>query len=191
MSECERAQGLLPEHMDGDLAAGESAWIGRHMKECAACRASMAGFAAIDGALTGWGHRLGLQNPPQPRTREELTARMGRLPARPRTISWIPAAAALIAAGVALVIITPPKRSAAGNLELPAFVEIPYLPPLDPHENTVIVRMDIRAGTLIGVGYRVAADPETIVPAEVLVGEDGRVHAVRVLSDIDWNGRGD
>ena len=72
-----------------------------------------------------------------------------------------------------------------------AFIGIPYLPPLDPHENVAIVRMSIRVASLIAVGYRVTADPETIVPADVLVGEDGRAYAVRVLSGIDWNGTGD
>ncbi len=104
---------------------------------------------------------------------------------------WIPAAAAVVAATLALVAIAPHKKPQPVNREQSPFVEIPYLPPLDPRENAAIVRMNIRVAALIAAGYRVAADPDTIVPADVLVGEDGRAHAVRVLADIDWNGRGD
>jgi hypothetical protein len=32
------------------------------------------------------------------------------------------------------------------------------------------------------MGYKVSADPDRVVPAEVLVGEDGRAHAVRLMS---------
>ena len=67
------------------------------------------------------------------------------------------------------------------------FIGIPYLPPLDPRENSAVVRMNIRVAMLIAAGYRVTADPDAIVPADVLVGEDGRAHAVRMLSDIHLN----
>ena len=70
-------------------------------------------------------------------------------------------------------------------------VGIPYLPSLDPRENATIVRMDIQVATLIAAGYSVAAEPGEIVPADVLVGEDGRAHAVRMLSDVELKGKGD
>jgi hypothetical protein len=85
----------------------------------------------------------------------------------------------------------PPVVNPAIAQSAAPFVAIPYLPPLDPRENSTIVRMNIRVASLIAAGYRVAADPDKIVPADVLVGEDGRAHAVRVLSGIEWNGTGD
>jgi predicted anti-sigma-YlaC factor YlaD len=191
-SECARAVGMLPQFVDGDLAAEQAAWLGAHLEACAECRAALAGFTKIDNELTGWGQSLSLQNPPPTDEREQLAARLASLPARRRSVRWMPAAAAAIAAALTIAVIAPHKKPVAVGREANSpFVEIPYLPPLDPHENSTIVRMNIRVATLIEAGYRVAADPDTIVPADVLVGEDGRAHAVRVLSGIEWNGTGD
>jgi hypothetical protein len=41
------------------------------------------------------------------------------------------------------------------------------------------------------MGFRIAADPDSTVIADVLVGEDGRAHAIRVLSSVDMSGAGD
>jgi hypothetical protein len=194
-SECARAHSTLAQFVDDDLAVGEAAWLRVHLEACAECRAALAAFAGIDSELTGWGQRLGLRNPPPPGAREQLAARLAALPARRRATRWMPAASAAVAAAIAaalvLTAIAPHKKLPAGNRGQAPFIEIPYLPPLDPYENASIVRMNIRVATLIAAGYRVAADPDTIVPADVLVGEDGRAHAVRVLADIDWNGKGD
>jgi anti-sigma factor RsiW len=202
-SECECARGLLAQFVDDDLAVVETTWLRGHLEACAECRAASAAFAGIDSELTAWGERVGLRNPPPPGAREQLAARLAHLPDRRRTIRWVSAGSVAIAAAIAamlmVTVIAPHKRlpagnragDQAGNRSDAAFVGIPYLPPLDPHENATIVRMNIRVATLIAVGYRVTADPETVVPADVLVGEDGRAHAVRVLSGIDWNGTGD
>jgi hypothetical protein len=191
MSECLRARDLLPQYVDGDLVREQLEWLDGHLKVCAECRDALAVFEDIDGQLTAWGDGLNRRSPATSGARERLAAGLDRRPAQPRAIRWIPAAAAAIAAAMALAVIAPPRDPAAGKLERSAFIEIPYVPPLDPHENATVVRMNIRVRTLIGAGYRVMADPDTIVPAEVLVGEDGRAHAVRVLSGIDWNGTGD
>jgi hypothetical protein len=197
--ECARAHGLLAQFVDDDLAAGQATWLRGHLEACAECRVLLAGFVEIDSELTGWGRQLGLQNPPAAGAREQLAARMASIPIRRRAVRWMPAGlvagAAAIAAALVLAAMAPhrkaPAANRAGNQNDAPFVEIPYLPPLDPRENSVIVRMNIRVATLIAVGYRVTADPEEIVPADVLVGEDGRAHAVRVLSGIEWNGTGD
>jgi hypothetical protein len=197
--ECARAHGLLAQFVDDDLAVGEATWLRGHLETCAECRVCLARFAEIDDEVTGWGERLGLQNPPPPDAREQLAARLALPPDRRRAVGWLRVAAAAVAAAIAAVlvfaVVAPHKQLPGGNRagirSAPAFVGIPYLPPLDPHENATIVRMNIRVATLIAVGYRVTADPETIVPADVLVGEDGRAHAVRVLSGIEWNGTGD
>jgi anti-sigma factor RsiW len=193
--ECAHAHDLLALFVDDDLAAGEAGWLRGHLETCAECRAQVAGFVEIDSELTGWGRQLGLQNPPLAGARDQLVTRMASLPIRRRAVRWMPATAAAIAAALVLVVMTPHKKppviKSAVDQSAAAFVEIPYLPPLDPRENATVVRMNIRVATLIAVGYRVTADPDTIVPADVLVGEDGRAHAVRVLSGIEWNGTGD
>ena len=104
---------------------------------------------------------------------------------------WVPAAATAIAAALALLAIVPRSMPPLETQDASGFVEIPYLAPLDPHESATVMRIQIRVATLIAVGYRVAADPNEIVPADVLVGEDGRAHAVRVSADIGLNGIGD
>jgi anti-sigma factor RsiW len=192
MNHCTRVPGMLPQFVDGALAAEQAAWLGAHLETCAECRVALARFTEIDSQLTGWGQRLSAQNPSPADAREQLESRLAALPLRRRAIRWIPAVAAAAVAAALFAAVEPRKQPPAATHELAAaFVGIPYLPPLDPRENVRIVRMNIRVASLIAAGYRVAADPETIVPADVLVGEDGRAHAVRVLSGIEWNGTGD
>jgi predicted anti-sigma-YlaC factor YlaD len=188
--DCARAQGLLALNVDGDLGMDDSAWLRRHLADCPECRTALAAFAEIDSELTDWGHKLGWWSPAPVDAREQLASRL-RAPARNRARRWIPAAAAAIAAGLALLAILPKHAPKVETSEQTGFVEIPYLAPPDPHENTTVVRIQIRVATLIAVGYRVTADPDAIVPADVLVGEDGRAHAVRVPADVGLNGTGD
>ena len=67
---------------------------------------------------------------------------------------WIPVAAAAIAAGLVLLAILPRHTPTVETSEQTDFVEIPYLAPPDPHENTTVVRIQIRVATLIAVGYQ-------------------------------------
>jgi anti-sigma factor RsiW len=189
--ECARAQGLLALHVDGDLGAEGSAWLRGHLTECAKCRVALAAFAELDSELTGWGHKLGWRNPLPVDARDRLASKLRAPAARRRALRWIPAAAAAIAAGLGLLTIAPRHTPPVETREQTGFVEIPYLAPLDPHEHATVVRIQIRVATLIAVGYRVTADPDTIVPADLLVGEDGRAHAVRVPADVGLNGTGD
>ncbi len=102
-----------------------------------------------------------------------------RRPTR-RTIWWIPAAAAaMLAAGiVALHRPSPPHTADA------PFVEIPYEAPLAPYERTEIVRMDVPVAALIAAGFEVhAADTGVALRADVLFGQDGRAHAIRLLTN--------
>ena len=197
MSDCSQALALMPEYVDGSAATTQADWIRLHLESCAECREALAVIVETDGELVAWGQSLERANPPAPEAREQLAATMDRLSIRQRRVRWMPIAAAALAAGLALTIIAfhraPPTVSGkgGGKSEASSFVGIPYLPPLDPRENATIVRMDIQVATLIAAGYSVAAEPGAIVSADVLVGEDGRVHAVRVLSDIELKGRGD
>jgi len=193
-SECARARNAMAGLVDGDLAADQSTWLSGHLELCAECRSVLAGFVAIDGELAGWRQRQERENPPAAGAREQLAARLGSRTVSRRPVYWNPAAAAAFAAVLAIAVIVSgggrPANRAANHRD-GRFVAIPYLAPLDPHENATIVRMNIRVATLIAAGYQVAADPDAMVPADVLVGEDGRAHAVRVLADIEFNGRGD
>jgi hypothetical protein len=65
----------------------------------------------------------------------------------------------------------------------PGFVPIPYTVPLSPEEPATVWRMEIPVYRLRAVGYRVqVSDPGAVVEADVLVGQDGRAHAIRPLT---------
>jgi hypothetical protein len=201
MSDCSRALALMPEYVDASATAAQSDWICLHLESCADCRDGLALIVETDGELVAWGRSLERANPPAAEARDQLAARIDsgidKLRPRQRGVRWMPIAAAALAAGLALMIIAPHRGPPAGsgngegNSEESTFVGIPYLPPLDPRENATIVRMNIQVAILIAAGYSVAAEPGAIVPADVLVGEDGRAHAVRVLSDVELKGKGD
>jgi anti-sigma factor RsiW len=188
--QCAQARSMLALFADGELSGGPSAWLSAHLETCAECREALAAFSEIDGALAAWGQTLELRNPAPPGARERLAAGMEE-PARRRAIWAIPAIAATLAAGFALVAVAPRRTPPPAKPEAPPFVAIPYLPPLDPRENATVVRMNVRVAALVHAGYKVAADPDEVVLADVLVGEDGRAHAVRLLSGVDWNLKGD
>jgi hypothetical protein len=105
-------------------------------------------------------------------------------------IVWIPQLAAALAAVLFLgAIVVHRLAPALPNVVMDeAFVPIPYVQPLDPYESTTVMRMDVPVAALIAVGYKVdASDPTAVVKADVLVGEDGRAHAVRILSGVVLN----
>jgi hypothetical protein len=95
---------------------------------------------------------------------------------------WLPAAAlaaSLAIAAVALHRAVPPPPIAGEP-----FVEIPYIAPLAPYERTRIVRMDVPVSALIAAGFEVhAADTGSALRADVLFGQDGRAHAIRLVSN--------
>jgi hypothetical protein len=71
------------------------------------------------------------------------------------------------------------------------FLAIPYTAPLASYERTSLVRMDLPVSALVAAGLPVRiSDPAAQASADVLVGEDGRARAVRVISisTSDWNG---
>jgi hypothetical protein len=199
-SACTKARRLMAGFIDGDLAEEQSArdlhWFETHIQSCEDCRVRLDRFTVIDGELIGWGQGLDRQNPRRQSERERLSAKFGSNTAVlpfPAT-SWIVAAVIATTAILLLVAVphqpqTDPKTSGqrADHLERPVFVQIPYLAPLDAREYATVVRIDLSVATLIAMGYHITADPGAIVPADVLVGEDGRAHAVHVLSDVGLN----
>lgn len=84
-----------------------------------------------------------------------------------------------------------PLLTVDGDAESP-FVPVPYSMPLDSYETGMVLRMNVPVAALIAAGYRIpVADPTAIVVADVLVGDDGRAHAVRLVSGASAAGRGD
>jgi hypothetical protein len=66
------------------------------------------------------------------------------------------------------------------------FVPIPYLAPPAPYERIEVVRMELPVAALIAAGLSLrTADPGARVEADVLVGQDGRARAVRLVSNVN------
>lgn len=76
----------------------------------------------------------------------------------------------------------PPRRAVAAP-QPAAFIAIPYAPPLEAQERATVVRMAFTLPALAAAGLPViAAEPDTLAQADVLVGEDGQPRAIRLVS---------
>jgi hypothetical protein len=101
---------------------------------------------------------------------------------------WRPWAAAALAASLAAGIFMahgpapkPPARAAAGP-----FVEIPFVAPLAPYERAHVKQMDVPVASLIAAGFEVhLPDMAGTVKADVLLGQDGRAHAIRLVPEVN------
>ncbi len=63
------------------------------------------------------------------------------------------------------------------------FVAIPYTMPLDPYERADVMRVDLPVTALIAAGFSTSMmDPGATARADVLVGQDGRARAIRLVS---------
>ncbi len=63
------------------------------------------------------------------------------------------------------------------------FIAIPYTPPLDPWERADVMHTEMPVGQLVAAGFSVGmVDPDARVQADVLVGQDGRARAIRLVS---------
>ena len=96
-------------------------------------------------------------------------------PASSRTIRWAAAAIAVTAA-VLIAVTTHRVREIPPRQEV--FLKIPYVIPPAPYERTEVVRMDVPVAALIQAGFTMNAAAADTVPADVLVGQDGRPLAV-------------
>ena len=102
----------------------------------------------------------------------------GRAPV-PHQWGWLSAAAVFLMVAV-IALHQPAPTASRGNDE--PFMQIPYVAPPAPYERTEILRMDVQVAALTAAGFDVLMpDPGASVPAEVLVGQDGRAHAIRFL----------
>jgi hypothetical protein len=93
---------------------------------------------------------------------------------------WLPIAACIAAAAMLLRGPAPPPRIAR---ERP-FVQIPYVAPLAPYERVSVRRIEMPVTALIAAGFEMPArEMGAAVPADVLVGQDGRALALRLVQE--------
>jgi hypothetical protein len=83
---------------------------------------------------------------------------------------------ALAAAAIAALFVLYPRQRPTPK---EVFTPIPYVIPAAPYERTEVVRMDVPVTALISAGIRIqSAGAASSVPADVLIGQDGRPLAV-------------
>ena len=77
----------------------------------------------------------------------------------------------------------PASQKATADAEAP-FLEMPYVAPLAPYERAEVVRMDVSVAELTAAGLDVRVpDTGATVLADVVLGQDGRAHAIRLVSN--------
>ena len=117
-----------------------------------------------------------------------VLAEFDRVKRRRRTKYWT--AAAGVAAAIVLIIAAMHRQPDADSsppappaqVEQP-FVPIPYVLPPAPYERVEVVRMRVPVSALIAAGLPMRTDdPAGQAEADVLVGQDGRPRAVRLVS---------
>jgi hypothetical protein len=68
------------------------------------------------------------------------------------------------------------------------FVAIPYTVPLAPGENATVLRVVLSASAMAAIGFPLPAiDPSVEAQADILVGEDGRARAVRLVASSNFH----
>jgi hypothetical protein len=179
---CKEARATAIEH----IRAG-SAVLEPHFEVCAECSRFLQAQLALHSAFAALSRKVPAPADLETRLRAEFDASRTASHLAPRSAArrlrwWLPAAAlaaSLAIAAVALHRATPPPRIAGEP-----FIEIPYIAPLAPYERTRIVRMDVPVSALIAAGFEVqAVDTGAALPADVLFGQDGRAHAIRLVSN--------
>jgi hypothetical protein len=188
---CERARGWLAQWADGELASEPASWIESHWEECAACRGERDRFQGLDGRMLSFGEKIGAPAEAQ-MERVRFLARIDQVEGgRLRPLAFVPATAALLAAAAVLLMWLPRPALRSAGTDENGFVAVPYVPPIASYERRSVVSMQIPVANLLAQGYSVAADPSSLVQADVLLGEDGRVHAVRLAANQILKGIGE
>jgi hypothetical protein len=158
-----------------------------HLEVCVECLQFEDSQLALHSALTS----LATETIPEPAP-ENLEARLlAEFDAAARTGSrqvrgwFLPTTAALAASLVGALLIHQPGP-APHVAEAPAgdqpFVQIPYVAPRAPYERAEVMRMKVPLTALIAAGFEVhSPDIGAAVNADVLVGQDGRALAIRLV----------
>jgi hypothetical protein len=156
--------------------------LSAHLAGCGECARFFDEQAALTAALA----RVAEENARAERAAAIVARVFADCRAQPsRGNLWRPVAAAALAASLAAGVFlgpgpAPPPHAQAAE----PFVEIPFVAPLAPYERAEIQRMDLPVAALIAAGFEVhVPDPAGTVTADVLVGQDGRPHAIRLISE--------
>ena len=157
------------------LSGERLAETGRHLRACSQCAAEVEAtertFALFRESGHQWTRHWYRERPaPAPSPRRQWTGALAAL-----------AALCVVSYAVLLRPVTAPRKAA----EAP-FLEMPYVAPLAPNERVEVVRMDVPVAELTAEGLDVRVpDTGASVLVDVVLGQDGRAHAIRLVSSQD------
>ena len=144
----------------------------RHLAACASCRGEVEGLESAFRQFRDSGQRWSEHwyMAPAPRPAHSIKA-------------WhrLAATGGLVLAALLVTLrgLPPTPRAVAQE----PFVAIPYVAPLAPYEQTRVVRMEVAMTALQAAGFEVhATELSGALTVDVLVGQDGRAHAIRPIS---------
>ena len=145
----------------------------RHLSECEICRAELDhlrnAFSLYRRAGQKWSEHWMTQGAPAQQS--SGSRRFGR---------WA-VGSALTAAALATILVFRPSTTFQRATEEP-FVSIPYVVPAASYERTQVIRTEVPVAALRSAGLTVQLlDVGASVRADVLVGQDGRALAVRLI----------
>jgi hypothetical protein len=163
---CQRARAQALEQ----IRSGEPV-LDAHFESCAACARFRDSQSALQTAF-----ELLPQAIPVPHLEPPVEPR----PARSSRRLWIPAT--VFGSFVILLVVAAHRSIASHRITSAPFLEIPYTAPLAPYERTQVVHMDVSVAALIAAGFDIhATDAGASLSADVLIGQDGRAHAIRIV----------
>jgi len=167
---------LSPEQISNWMIGERTAESARHARECPQCGAEL---ERMEKALSHfrdsgrrWGDYWYTQTRHEPRCGKERSLQSNGF-----RLAGALAACLLLA----ILLIHSPVPP---HLKQEPFVQIPYVAPPAPYERTEVMRMDVPVVTLMAAGLDVHVPAVGgTVRADVLMGQDGRALAVRLVPD--------
>ena len=150
--------------------------LAEHVARCPDCAALFESQAALTRALHAFSE---IQAPGAIGNRVFAEVDRPRL-LRQASLAWRIGAVAALAAALTIGVVLTPRHTPPKSTDEP-FIEIPYTAPLAPYERAEVRHMNIPVAALIAAGLQTPSlDAGATVPADVLLGQDGRIHAIRL-----------
>jgi len=194
MTQC-WSEGELRAYLDGELPSRDMERAGAHLSQCDACGRLLAELEVRAELVVNW-----MQALPEPLA----PVRVPPVPRRAMAVRrWVSSAAAIAAALVLGAMFTPRRVDKATNLPPPQAPAVAVPAPPPAAVKPAIIRRVPRPRSAPPkpkpqIQYYVALDDEPIetglvvrvgldggqIPADVIVGPDGRARAIRLVSDI-------
>jgi hypothetical protein len=162
---------LNSEEISGWIAGERKPDWRNHLATCALCRSDVDQIEYAFWQFRDSGRRW---------SAHWYTAREVRPPRAFWRWRWLTATGALVSTAVVVLMLARP--TAIRKPEEEPFLPIPYVASLGPYEQTTVVRMDVAMTALKASGFEIHA-PELsgALTVDVLVGQDGRAHAIRPI----------